>query len=153
MKKFLGASLLALTMLTTPVLAENWSFVQDADDNAGGRVLIDIDSIKHLRYNDSERTYVEGTIKILGANVTPSDFLADVVIDYDSCVKSQNGNMFFTDSVSKKQQTFFWDQTASRVYDSVGAWMCGYARAAAGLIDKNGQPTAPPVPATERKSL
>jgi len=117
--------MVAIGMLSflSPAYAENWQFIADAPD--GGRALIDVDSIVKITHK-KDIVIIQSTIRVVGAPNTEPDWKADIAIDYDSCMKSKNGKMIFFPHSAKTPDIFFWDATANRIYDNVGAYMCGF---------------------------
>lgn len=119
--------ILAMVMFTSVAQAENWQFVTDSEDvNYPGRTLIDADSMMRIMMKGTHESMLKGRIRVVGTNANPPDWEATVIIDFDQCLKSKNGNMLFTPD-SEKSTKYFWDINGNKMYDYVGAYMCGFA--------------------------
>lgn len=119
-----------LTFTSVSAYAENWQYITDSEDaNYPGRTLIDADSMIRIfnkDYKNDKSSLFKARIRVIGTNANPPDWDATVVIDFDQCLKSKNGNMLFMPD-GENHQKYFWDINGSRMYDYVGAWMCGFA--------------------------
>lgn len=147
MKK-LFAIVTAIMCLTTNVAAgdENWVFVSDT--NEGGRVLIDAN---HINKNPKTKSFgksrhlkfvIEGDVRFVNEPKVPDSARFHIKIDDELCLKYRHGDLWFHTSADKPgvEHHEYWDASGNKTFDTVGNWMCDYARAVELKIDENGNP-------------
>jgi hypothetical protein len=145
MKKFLAAVALA-GLLSGVAHAEepNWVFVDDTDK--GGRVLIDAHNIARnpnkLLFGKSRtlRHVIEGTVRFVNQPDIAEKTRFHVKIDDEDCLKYRHGDMWFSVNNDKDIHHEYWDASGGKTFDTIGNWMCDFARAVELGVDENGNP-------------
>lgn len=149
MKKFFAMLLLMTMALSSPAVAENWQFVDE--DQVGRRLLINIDTLQSAQVSGYP-AFVEATVQVISPNADES-FTGDAKIDRETCIKSNNGNLELLLPDSPKPQELFWDVNGTRLYDSVGKFLCGALRASLNESSKAAPQAAPVQMQTPGKAL